>query len=230
MCQWITLWWATYYYLLESNHFKFLFHGRMCVYSHWRIRGSWGQRGRQLKVYHSNHQIIVTRVMHEDSRISWHGLILYSAVWWCVRLWLTGKPHSYVGLGMRLYTAHCGSEIASFPGSHTSEYKHGSCPGVESLLSFLTWPWHNRNRTRVFRTERQCFARCSTNYAFDVRCVWYLPPNSWISVVSFPLTLHFFFMFYAFGYAHTQLGSSYCFYLWRCSCEKKYQALHARKT
>ena len=104
-------------------------------------------------IYHSNHQIIVTRVMHEDSRISWHGLILYSAVWWCVRLWLTGKPHSHVGLGMRLYTAHCGSEIASFPGSHTSEYKHGSCPGVESLLSFLTWPWHNRNRTRVLEQK-----------------------------------------------------------------------------
>ena len=28
----------------------------------------------------------------------------------------------------------------------------------ESLVSFLTWAWHNQKRTRIFRTNRLCFA------------------------------------------------------------------------
>ena len=37
------------------------------------------------------------------------------------------------------------------------------CIHRESLVSFLMWPWCNQNRTRVFRTEKQRFACCSTN-------------------------------------------------------------------
>ena len=52
-----------------------------------------------------------------------------------------------------------------------------SC-GRKSLFFFVMWPWCNQNRARVFRIERQRFARCSTNYAFDTWCVWYLLPDS----------------------------------------------------
>ena len=45
-----------------------------------------------------------------------------------------------------------------------ASHEHWNYAGVESLVFFLTWPWHNC-RTRVFfRTERQHFASCSTNY------------------------------------------------------------------
>ena len=53
---------------------------------------------------------------------------------------------------------------------------NAKCTRVESLVSFLTRSWCNQNRTTVFRTERQHFVCYSTNFAFNVRCVWYLPP------------------------------------------------------
>ena len=48
----------------------------------------------------------------------------------------------------------------------------------EPVFFFVMWPWCNQNRARVFRIERQRFACCSTNYAFDTWCVWYLLPDS----------------------------------------------------
>ena len=56
------------------------------------------------------------------------------------------------------------------------------------------WSWHNRNRTRVFRTERQHFVRYSTKFVFNARCVWYLLPNSYICVVSCPIPSPLFFL------------------------------------
>ena len=49
---------------------------------------------------------------------------------------------------------------------------------------------------------------CSTNYAFNPRCVWYSNPDSQIRVVSFPLPW-LFFLFWVFRYAHAQLRSFY---------------------
>ena len=86
--------------------------------------------------------------------------------------------------------------------------------GRESLVSFPVWSWHNQNRTRAFRTEGKCFA-CKL---FNQLCIWHSvcmifartppppPPHSHssICVVSCLLPL-LFFMFWAFGYAHTQL-------------------------
>ena len=54
-----------------------------------------------------------------------------------------------------------GSLIPRLPCSGTGRCIHG-----DSLVSFLTWPWCNQNRTRVFRTERQRFA-C----LFDQLCI-----------------------------------------------------------
>ena len=71
----------------------------------------------------------------------------------------------------------------------------------------LTWPWHNC-RTRVFRTERQHFACCSTNYAFKAQCVWYTPANNQRRVVSCPLP-SLFILFWVFRYVHTPLRSLY---------------------
>ena len=81
------------------------------------------------------------------------------------------------------------------------------CAHVESLVSFLTWAWHNQNRTRVFRTEKQRFARYSTNFAFNTRCVWYLPHTK-VRVVSCLLP-SLFSLFWVFRYSHTQLRSFY---------------------
>ena len=53
--------------------------------------------------------------------------------------------------------------VASFPGCSGTR----TCVRGESLVSFLVW----QNRTRVFRTERQHFSRCSTNYVFNAWCV-----------------------------------------------------------
>jgi len=54
-----------------------------------------------------------------------------------------------------------------------------TCVDGESLVSYLTWSWRHRKRTRVFRTERQHFAHCSTNYMFYTRCVHMIfAPNS----------------------------------------------------
>ena len=41
----------------------------------------------------------------------------------------------------------------------------------KNLVSFLC-------KHDVIRTERQHFERFSTNYAFNLHCVWYLSPNS----------------------------------------------------
>ena len=73
-----------------------------------------------------------------------------------------------------------------FPGSHTPEREHWSCAGMESLVFFVTWPWCNQNGTRVFRTDRQHFVCWLTNNAFNVGCVWHLPPNNKRLVVSCP--------------------------------------------
>ena len=55
--------------------------------------------------------------------------------------------------------------------------RNAKCTCVESLVSFLMWSWCNQNSTRLFRTERQRFARYSTNLAFNTWCVWYSPPS-----------------------------------------------------
>ena len=62
--------------------------------------------------------------------------------------------------------------------------------------------------TRVFRTDRQCTAHCSTNCAFNTQCVWYSPPDNQRCVASRSLPL-LFFLFWVFGYAHAQLRSLY---------------------
>ena len=49
--------------------------------------------------------------------------------------------------------------VASLPGCSGTR----TCVRGESLVSFLMW----QNWTRVFRTERQRFSRCSTNYVFN---------------------------------------------------------------
>ena len=88
--------------------------------------------------------------------------------------------------------------LASFPdftGTYTSV--HG-----ESLISFLMWLWCNQNRTRVFRTERERFAHCSTNHAFNAQCVWYSLPDNQRCVVSYLLPC-LFLLFWVFEYAHT---------------------------
>ena len=43
-----------------------------------------------------------------------------------------------------------------------NSFRKAKCTRMESLVS---WSWHSQNRTRVFRTERQCFVRYSTNFA-----------------------------------------------------------------
>ena len=45
-----------------------------------------------------------------------------------------------------------------------------NCTHVKSLVSFLTWC--NENKNRVFRTERQRFARYSTNFVFNARSLY----------------------------------------------------------
>ena len=82
------------------------------------------------------------------------------------------------------------------------------CTRGESLVSFLKWALHNLKRTRVFRAGGQHLGHCSASYAFNVRCVWYLLPDSWTHVASCLLPLHF-FLFWAFGFAHMQLRSFY---------------------
>ena len=81
------------------------------------------------------------------------------------------------------------------------------CAHVESLVSFLMWSWRNQNRTRVFRTERQHFARYSTNFAFNARCIWY-SSHAKICGVGCPLP-SLFSLFWVCGYAHMQLRSFY---------------------
>ena len=66
------------------------------------------------------------------------------------------------GLRFELVTVLQLHNLGSFP-----ERKHVH---RESLVSFLTWAWRTQNRTRVFRTERQHFSHCSTNYSFNTRC------------------------------------------------------------
>ena len=80
-----------------------------------------------------------------DVLVLWHV-----SVWMCVCMWRMAKTSHQTGF--------CAWDIASFPGSHAPEREHWSCAGAESLVSFL----RNQNRTK---TERQRFARCSTNYA-----------------------------------------------------------------
>ena len=78
------------------------------------------------------------------------------------------------------------------------------------------WSWYDRNRTRVFGTERQCFECCSINYAFDGRCVGYLLQ---ICVVNCLLSLHVLSI-----RVHPQTIKFFLppFYLWWCSHEVKY--------
>ena len=65
------------------------------------------------------------------------------------------------------------------------------------------WPWCNRIRPVFLEQKGNVFLCCSTNYAFNARCVWYLFPDSQRCVVSCPLPL-LFFLFWVFGYTHTQ--------------------------
>ena len=96
-----------------------------------------------------------------------------------------------------------GTRLVSFPGFPAPEQED-----VYMERTFLMWPWHNQNRTRVFRTDRQCTAHCSTNCAFNTQCVWYSPPDNQRCVASRSLPL-LFFLFWVFGYAHAQLRSLY---------------------
>ena len=61
--------------------------------------------------------------------------------------------------------------LASFPGSPERE-----------MYTYAWRAWYifsrDQNRTRVLRTERQRFARYSTNFLFNAQCVWYSLPNS----------------------------------------------------
>ena len=77
----------------------------------------------------------------------------------------------------------------------------------ESLVSFLTWSWHNWKGPE-FRTEGQRFTHCSSNYTFKALYVGYLALASYMYIceVSHLLPL-FFLLFWVFGYTHTQLRS-----------------------
>ena len=113
--------------------------------------------------------------------------------------------------------------LASFPdqSSETGFSRTQTCVRGERVASFLTWSWRNQNRTRVFRTVKQCFSHCLTNYAFNAQCVWYSLPDNQRCVVSYLLP-SLFFLFWVFGYAHSQLRSLYPLYTWR---DKTYSPL-----
>ena len=82
------------------------------------------------------------------------------------------------------------------------------------------WSWCSRDRTRVFRTERQ---RYSTNFVFNAQCIWYSLPDSYMCTCSkLPDTPSLLFLFWVLGYAHAQLRSLYPLSTpWCCSHEKK---------
>ena len=43
---------------------------------------------------------------------------------------------------------------------------------------FFTWTWRNRKTVKIFRTNRLCFAYCSTNYTLNARCIQQSPSAS----------------------------------------------------
>ena len=123
-------------------------------------------------------------------------------------------PHVLVHLSLVLRLPHSGMRI---------------CIHGETLVSFHMWVLHDWNRTRVFRTERQRFVSCSTNYSFNTQCVRYSPsPDSYIDTCSkLPTT---FTLFSVFGYTHTQLRSLYPSLPLALLTWEKYKALPACTT
>ena len=61
--------------------------------------------------------------------------------------------------------------IASFPGLAQLFVACSTEKRGESLVSFLTWAWRNRQMARKFRTKNWSFMCCSTNYKFNAWCV-----------------------------------------------------------
>ena len=48
----------------------------------------------------------------------------------------------------------------------------------ESGIFFFTWTRRNRKTVKIFRTNRLCFAYCSTNYTLNARCIQQSPSAS----------------------------------------------------
>ena len=126
---------------------------------------------------------------------------------WCTSLHLWCSMHS------SQFTCRC------------SQVRTQTC---ESLASFLTWPWCNQNRTRAFRTERQCFSCCSTNYAFNTQYMIFALQQETFSKLPTTFTL---FPVLSFRVRpHTIKVSLPPLNLWHFSRDKKYQALHVCTT
>ena len=86
---------------------------------------------------------------------------------------------------------------------------------------------YNQNRTRDFRTEKQHFACCSTNYAFNTRCAWYLPPDT---CSKLPTTFALFPNIWILWDANAQIRSVTPFLPFTVLTSEKYQAVHGCTT